>query len=850
MKRLIAAIAAAALLSTGLLVAAPSASAAPLDVTPIGFVGGPGHAGLYGWGAATTQNGNVLIGDYWNRRVVEYTRSGNFVRTFVQNIGWAEQQHQSPYGLARDPRDGAIYFADTDRRRVIKYSASGDFLFKVGVNNTTASGPGVFRYPSRVAVHSDGRFFVVDTWDHSIVAHTETGTELYQFGSWGPALGQIKSPHGADFDSTDRLFVTDPGNARVQVFSVGSTTAQPLFAFGSKGSAPGQFAGDMRGLCIDKAHDWVYVVDGAGNRVSKFDGQGNYLLRWGSQGTGDGQFSDGGRECAVDADGNVWVGDMPNFRAQKFSPTGAFLMAVPNPPEPPPVGGFNGPRGVAVDGSGNVWVGDTYNWRLQKFAADGSVLFAIGSRGRGDYKFNYTRNVAVDPRNNDFLVTDTDNHQIKRYDSDGTHIWTIGSSGLGPDLFRNPQGIDVNGDGQIVVVDTHNDRVVILNPDGSYVRTIGSRGTGAGQFTFPRGAAWAPDGTIWVTDSGRDDIQHFSATGTYLGQVGKGTLGDPFDVEVTDDYVIVADTSSHVIRVFGTDGTAIGEFGGYGRGAGKLIAPLGLELQGNVLYVAERENDRIQKFRLNFITGTPPPPPPPSDEVPPTAAVAVPSQDEVFAALPVVLSGTASDNVGVERVTVAIRDQETNLWLQADGTYGPWDTRLRDATLADLGTTSTGWSYTFDPGRDGRFGLQILAWDAAGNVSPQQWRGFEITATPPPPSDDTEDPALTYASPTQDEAVPALPVTLSGTASDNVGVTGVQITVQDKVTKQWLQADGNWGPWATRQCEAVLGTPGGAETTWSFSFDTPGSGTYTSSATAFDDAGNASGTAWRRFNVG
>ena len=138
-----------ALCSAGYLMATPSASAETLDVTPIGMVGGPGHAGLYGWGVTTAQNGNVLVGDYWNKRVVEYSRSGDFVRTFVQDIGYGEQQHQSPYGLARDARDGSIYFADTDRRRVIKYSASGEFLFKVGVNNKTARWSGVFRYPPR-----------------------------------------------------------------------------------------------------------------------------------------------------------------------------------------------------------------------------------------------------------------------------------------------------------------------------------------------------------------------------------------------------------------------------------------------------------------------------------------------------------------------------------------------------------------------------------------------------------------------------------------------------------------------------------------------------------------------------
>ena len=113
-----------------------------------------------------------------------------------------------------------------------------------------------------------------------------------------------------------------------------------------------------------------------------------------------------------------------------------------------------------------------------------------------------------------------------------------------------------------------------------------------------------------------------------------------------------------------------------------------------------------------------------------------------------------------------------------------------------------------------------------------------------------EDEDLDYAAPAQDAVLPALPVTLSGTAADNVGVARVEITVQDAVTKAWLQNDGSWGPWATRQRDAVLADPGGVSTAWSFIVSTPGSGSYGSSATAIDAAGNASSTTWRRFGVG
>ena len=320
----------------------------------------------------------------------------------------------------------------------------------------------------------------------------------------------------------------------------------------------------MRGLAIDKAHGWIYIVDAEGNRISKFDTNGNFLLRWGSNGTGDGQFTDGGREITVDGDGNVWVGDMPNFRAQKFSPTGQFLLAVPSPPAPPPLGGFNGPRGVALDGAGNIFVTDTYNQRVEKFAPDGQPLLAWGSRGRDEYEFNYPRLLATDPRNGDVVMVDTDNHRVKKYDNNGVFLWQVGGLGAGPLQFRNPHGIDVAADGTIAVADSRNNRIQVLTPSGGYIRSFGSKGTGNGQFSYVRGVAWDPaDGSLWTADSVRDVITHFSGTGAFLGQLGgKGTTDDKlqaaFDVEVDGSRVFVADSPAHKVKVWTKSGGSIG----------------------------------------------------------------------------------------------------------------------------------------------------------------------------------------------------------------------------------------------------------------------------------------------------
>ena len=102
------------------------------------------------------------------------------------------------------------------------------------------------------------------------------------------------------------------------------------------------------------------------NRIQKFDSTRNvFFTKWGSPGTGDGQFS-GATGIALDSSGNLYVADTNNSRIQKFDNTGTFLTKWGS------YGSGNGQfysaTGIAVDGSGNIFVADPNGQRIQKFA--------------------------------------------------------------------------------------------------------------------------------------------------------------------------------------------------------------------------------------------------------------------------------------------------------------------------------------------------------------------------------------------------------------------------------------------------------------------------------------------------
>lgn len=575
------------MVSVGLVSTALPASAftaTPERIIPTPFVSG--HAGLYAWGAATMPDGSVLFGDYQNDRIQHYSSNGALL---AKNMIVTPE---IPYGLAVDPRNGDIYEATGPRKIVRKYSATGQALLTIGPGRGDG---GTYSYPARVAVASDGTVFIVDMWNNNIVATRPDGTFLFKWGTRGSGSGQFKQPHAIGVDASDRLYVVDHGNYRVEVFN---KSGQFLYSFGSNAPGTCQITGDPRGLAVDKVHGWVYVVDKAGNDVDKFDLAGHCLASFGSYGSGQGQFVDGGREATIDGDGDLWVGDMPNFRAQEFSSSGQFLQAVPDPPEPPPVGGFNGPHGVAVDAAGNIFVTDTFNHRVEKFDASGKFLIAWGHRGRGNYVFNYPRMIAVDPRpasqgGQTVVIADTDSNVIKKYTNDGVFVWSVKG-------FSYPRGVDVGSDGKIYVANPNADRIDVLNQNGGKLLSFGS----SSLFGYVQGVAVDSDGTIWTADSGKNVVKHFSATGDLLTTipttVGTCALNGPFDLETDANYVYVADTNLHRINVYTKNGGCVTWFGTKGSALGQLKRPQGLDLTpSGHLYVAEEFNDRIQDWLIS-----------------------------------------------------------------------------------------------------------------------------------------------------------------------------------------------------------------------------------------------------------
>ncbi len=85
------------------------------------------------------------------------------------------------------------------------------------------------------------------------------------------------------------------------------------------------------------------------------------------------------------------------------------------------------------------------------------------------------------------------------------------------------------------------------------------------------------------------------------------------------------------------------------------------------------------------------------------------------------IGGNVTDNnTGTTAVRITIQDTVSKLWWNGTG-WGPI-TNVQ-TIVAMPGSTSTSWSYAFSPPAAGKYGYQVTAVDAAGNVSAKTaWR--------------------------------------------------------------------------------------------------------------------------------
>ena len=464
----------------------------------------------YPAGMAFDRAGALYVADSGNNAVRKLYADGTIGTVLGRNPG---TPLYNPLAVAVDPA-GTLYVGDSTFM-VRAFTTAGRWIGYAGTGVPSFSGDGgsaasaALNSVNDLAADLNGNLFIADGVRlrrvdpvGNIVTVAGDGY-VHSVGDGGPAtMAQLYQPSAPTLDSAGNLFIADSGTERVrQVIRDGTVTTLAGTGAAARGAADGSPAGSVAlntpmGVAMDSSgnvlvadtynHRVVMVtparairtVAGTGTSGASPDGTGPLVAQL-----------RGPRAVCADRTGNLYIVDTSNHRVLRLAPGGTLQTAAGNGSRGS--AGDDGaarfaqldtPSACATDSAGNLFIADTANHAIRKVNPAGmiSTVAGTGVAGRSweeevatEAGLYAPRGVVVDDMG-DIFIADTGNHRIRQVTPDG-RIHTIAGSGAagfsGDDgaaagaLLNGPQGLFLDGAGDLYFADTGNNRIRRLVPD-------------------------------------------------------------------------------------------------------------------------------------------------------------------------------------------------------------------------------------------------------------------------------------------------------------------------------------------------------------------------------------------------
>ena len=324
------------------------------------------------------------------------------------STGTGNDEFDNPTDIVVDKNGKNIYVVDNNNNRIVVFDDDGDYNFQYGVfcnitsiqncndnaDGADSIGDGQFNNPISIARDTSGKFFVVDEFNKRVQIFDDDGEFQSKFGSSNSAdnnyLGSAKGI--VIDDSTRNIFVSNIESDSISVFdSVGNFK----FKFDS-------FSGndDFRNptnMIIDNSNKILYVSDSGNDRIIVFElvtgttcPSGTekvvdgvcFVKKFGSSGTGNGQFDEPAGLTFDEINDLLYVADSNNDRIQVFK-----IINVT----------------TCTSGTEKIINGICFK---EKF----------GSSGKGNGQFDTPIGIAIDEINDLLFIADSDNDRIQVFD--------------------------------------------------------------------------------------------------------------------------------------------------------------------------------------------------------------------------------------------------------------------------------------------------------------------------------------------------------------------------------------------------------------------------------------------------
>lgn len=206
-----------------------------------------------------------------------------------------------------------------------------------------------------------------------------------------------------------------------------------------------------------------------------------------------------------DEEFKLYVSDSVLKNVSVYDEKGNFIRAINK------VDGFlfKRPTGLAYNDEKKIlYIVDTLEHRFYGINKEGRLAFFRGTRGTGDYEFNFPTHIFWS--SGIIYITDSMNFRIQAFDSNGKFLFKFGQHGNGSGDFAMPKGVAADKDGIIYVVDALFDNIQLFDENGEFLLFVGGRGSFHGEFWLPHGIFIDNNtDTMYVCDTYNRRVQIF-----------------------------------------------------------------------------------------------------------------------------------------------------------------------------------------------------------------------------------------------------------------------------------------------------------------------------------------------------
>ena len=289
-------------------------------------------------GATIDGNGNIWTLNRGSIPVQCFSPQGQLLHM------WPASKLVSGHQIRVD-RVGNVWIADYRGHCIRKFDKAGTPLLTIGTPGEAGDDDRHFNLPTDMAIAPSGDVFISDGYANNRVVHCDAnGKFVKAWGRLGVADGEFSLPHSIVIDSRGLLYVADRNNNRIQVFD-------------QSGKFIRAFSGQMVPWTLwITPHDELYAIGSSPSRWVANDAMVGIppkdqivvrmttdfrVLNWWSFPfqPETAKFKPGDlnwvHAITVDAEGNLFLGDVQGNRIQKFwlaKPTKAGEMPAATQP--------------------------------------------------------------------------------------------------------------------------------------------------------------------------------------------------------------------------------------------------------------------------------------------------------------------------------------------------------------------------------------------------------------------------------------------------------------------------------------------------------------------------------------